>query len=327
MIARVFTKDSPRYLGLPVLGAFMDRYAGWLQERQYTRRSTQFELRMAARVCAFLKHRGLKRIEDVGEEELERCYRLFHQRYPGEAGSVHTLKRFLSEWRLLRPVDPPPPSRSDIHIGGFMNHLRDGRGYAASTVLRQAQIAREFLEWLGFETHPQRLSSLAQEDIEGFLRHLGKRMGRMALQKPIAILRNFLRFLASLGTIAGGMDTRIDTPRVYGRERLPCALPWATVQALLGSIDRSSTIGTRDYAMFSLIASYGLRSCDIVALRLEDLQWRTASIRICQSKTVSFRQACVITGARARSVASVGGHAHGTDARAGGAAAARGEMA
>ena len=37
--------------------------------------------------------------------------------------------------------------------------------------------------------------------------------------------------------------------------------------------------------MFSLMATYGLRACDVVALTLDDIQWRAGRIRICQSKT------------------------------------------
>jgi site-specific recombinase XerD len=285
MIEQVFREGFSRYLALPVVGPLMDRYAGWLGEQQYTRRSTQFELRMASQIAAFLKDRGFTAIEELGEDDLEHCYRVFHQRKPGESGSVHTLKRFLSECGLLQPAPRRVPSRSDLHIDGFMAHLRDGRGYAASTVLRQGQIVRELLEWIGFERHPQRLCSLSQEDIEGFLHHLAKRMGRVALQKPVAILRNFLQFLISSGIIAAGLETRIDTPRIYGRERLPCSLPWATVEALLRSVDRRCLTGIRDYAILSLIVSYGLRSCDVVALKIDDIDWRSASIRICQSKT------------------------------------------
>ena len=285
MIAQVFPKDFPRYLSLPLLGPLMDRYAGWLQKQQYTYRSTRYELRMAARVCEFLKRRGLERIEDVSGEDLESCYTVFRRRFPKEAGAVHALTRFLTECGFVQPPHAPQPNRSDIHLHRFMSHLRDARGYAPSTVRRQAQIAGEFLEWLGLESAPERLQSLGQEDVERFLRHLAKRMGRVALQKPIAILRNFLRFLASSGCITSGLELQIDTPRVYRQEQLPRALPWTTVQAFLRSIDRTTTTGIRDCAIFSLMVSYGLRACDIVALKLENIEWRAGRIRICQSKT------------------------------------------
>ena len=101
-------------------------------------------------------------------------------------------------------------------------------------------------------------------DIEGFIRHLRKRMGRVGLQKPIATIRHLLRFLADRGVVAHGLDSQIDSPRVYRQEQLPRALPWTTVQAFLDAIDRDTAMGKRDYAMFSLMATYGLRASDVV---------------------------------------------------------------
>ena len=110
-------------------------------------------------------------------------------------------------------------------------------------------------------------------------------MGRVGLQKPIAIVRNFLRFLATSGAVPVGLDGMIDRPRVYRQEQLPRSLPWPTVEAFLNSIDRDSPTGKRDYAMFSLMTTYGLRACDVVALTLDDIHWRDGQIHIRQSKT------------------------------------------
>jgi site-specific recombinase XerD len=46
-------------------------------------------------------------------------------------------------------------------------------------------------------------------------------------------------------------------------------------------------MGLRDYAMFLLIATYGLRACEVVALTLDDVEWRMARLRIRQYKTRS----------------------------------------
>src|SRR3984957_12558171 len=101
----------------------------------------------------------------------------------------------------------------------------------------------------------------------------------------VAHLRTFLRFVASSGGTVAGLDRQIDTPRVYREEKLPKALPWETVKAFLHSIDRTTPSGIRDYAIFLLIATYGLRGCDIVALTLDDVAWRARCIRIQQRKT------------------------------------------
>jgi len=285
MITQAFPKDFQRYMALPVLGSMMDRYAAWLFEQRYTHRSTRYELRIAARASEFLKCRGLHCVEDVGEQDLQACYQSFRREFPKEEGGVRVLARFLVEHAVLRPSSASEPSPKEIQLNAFMTHLRDDRRYAPATVQRQAVIVSEFLDCLKFEEAHDRLTFLKIKDIEGFIRQMGKRMGRVALQKVIATIRNFLRFLAAGGVVPFGLESQIDTPRVYRQEKLPRALPWETVQAFLLSIDRNTAMGKRDYAMFSLIATYGLRACDIVALKLDHIKWRQRRIEICQTKT------------------------------------------
>ena len=43
-------------------------------------------------------------------------------------------------------------------------------------------------------------------------------------------------------------------------------------------------MGLRDYAMFLLIATYGLRASEVVAISLDDIRWRQGSLRIHQRK-------------------------------------------
>lgn len=285
MIAQAFPKDFQRYLAVPVLGPMIDRYAAWLFEHQYTHRSTRYELRMAARASEFLKRQGLQCVQDVSEQDLQVCYQWFRHEFPREEGGVRALARFLTEEVLLRPSPVPAPTRKEVFLERFMAHLRDDHGYAPSSVKRQVDIVSEFLDCLNFEDAHDRLASLKIADIENFIRHMGKRMGRIALQKVTSTLRNLLRFLAANGEGPLGLENQIDTPRVYRQEKLPRALPWETVQAFLCSIDRNTTMGKRDYAMFSLIATYGLRACDIVALKLDGIKWRQERIEVCQTKT------------------------------------------
>ena len=83
------------------------------------------------------------------------------------------------------------------------------------------------------------------------------------------------------GEASVGLDSQIDTPRLYRLEQLPRSLPWDTVCAFLESIDRTSALGLRDYAIFLLIATYGLRGCDLASLKLNNVDWqagKTASI-------------------------------------------------
>jgi site-specific recombinase XerD len=132
----------------------------------------------------------------------------------------------------------------------------------------------------------QRLDArLRRRGVRG-LAGTSKGLTRGSLQHSVANLRSFLRFLSSRGDIDQGLDTSIDTPRMYRGEQLPRALRWDTVRAFLAAIDRTTPMGRRDYAMFVLIATYGLRASEVAALRLDDIEWRRE--RICvQRRKVS----------------------------------------
>ena len=104
------------------------------------------------------------------------------------------------------------------------------------------------------------------------------------MEHVIAALRTFLRFLAVKGKVTPGLDAQVDSPRIYRGERLPRALAWETVRMLLRSIDRTTPKGRRDYAMFLLIATYGLRASEVRTLDLDDIGWRARQIRFPRPK-------------------------------------------
>ena len=76
------------------------------------------------------------------------------------------------------------------------------------------------------------------------------------------------------------LHTEIDTPRIYRLEKLPRSLPREVVEAFLHSIDRIDPIGIRDYTMFFLVATYGLRACEIASLTLDDIDWRNGILQV-----------------------------------------------
>jgi len=64
-------------------------------------------------------------------------------------------------------------------------------------------------------------------------------------------------------------------------------LPKSDIAKLLETIDRSKIRGKRDYAIMMLGTVLGLRACDVVALKLTDIDWLRGEIRIVQSKTAN----------------------------------------
>jgi site-specific recombinase XerD len=172
-------------------------------------------------------------------------------------------------------------------VGAFAIYLKEVRGLSSSSIAGHCATTSALLAHIGYGRCPQRLRALTTRDIESFICLGGKGLGRRSVAHMITYLRAFLRYAAVTGEAPIGLDQQIDTPRVYREEQLPRALPWNVVQALLQTIDRTTPRGLRDYAIFLLIATYGLRAGEIVGLTLDDIGWRARRLRVRQGKTGS----------------------------------------
>ncbi len=288
MLEELFPKVHHRYRSLPILGPTLDEFAGWLVERGYRVERTRRHLHTAHQIEQELWKRGCRALSEVTQVDLRACAPppRRSQDNPYLASTARCLEHFLEERRILvAPVRPP--TQTERLLGEYRSWLGDVRGFARTTVVNHLRTASELLEHIRYEAQPSSLAALAPGDIEAFVRAAGQRLSRASLQHKVAHLRSFLRFLAMRGETPSGLDAQIDTPRVYRGERLPRALPWETVRAFLDSIDRSTPMGVRDYAIFLLIATYGLRAGEIVALTLDDVEWRAGRIRVTQRKTAT----------------------------------------
>jgi integrase/recombinase XerD len=285
MLITLFPKASRKYLSLPVFGPVMDDFSDWLEQEGYTRKSRRYAIRMIAWMDAYLRRRRIKRLQELTPLALHGCWKALQRRLPTAAGTVHVMERFLTERGLLKPFPRQVSSPTEIQLQKYAEHLRDVRGFSCSTVHHHLYTTACFLNHLGFDNRPSRLAGIDASDLEDFLRKISHGLTRGTIQHTVAELRGFLRFLAANGQVKPGLESQIDTPRLYRQEQLPRALPWETVRAFLQSIPRNNPLGRRDHAMFFLMATYGLRSCEIVALTLDDLQWRAGLIRIPQPKT------------------------------------------
>ncbi|MGH9838176.1 MAG: tyrosine-type recombinase/integrase [Blastocatellia bacterium] len=283
MLDSLFPRVSKKCLALPLFGPVIEDFSEWLSQQGYTRLHRRAVLNIVRKLDRYLWRKGIRRLEDITSLTLDRYWRILRRRAPWEAGAVRLVKRFLKMRGGLNhcPVITP----TDLQVAEYAQYLREVRGLAPSTLGEQRRIAAGFLAYLDFDKAPERLAHIGPGEIEGFVRKLGKSLSRATLQGKVLSLRAFLRFLATTGKVAPGLADQVDSPRVYRREKLPRTLPWKTVQALLQSIPKTTVKGRRDYTMLFLLATYGLRSCELVALTLDDLDWRAGLIRIRQTKT------------------------------------------
>ncbi len=286
MLRSLLPKAHPKFLAMPVLGPIVNGFDDWLSAKGYTRSSREYSIRILPRVDEELRLHQIDDAAKLTHPVLHNCWKLLMKTCPNRAGTVRSLERYLLAQGLIA-YDRQAAATDSISILSeeYANHLRNVCGFAASTISHHRYTAECFLRHL--EEEGTTLRCIQTINIESYIAKTGKRLSRASLQHDIGALRGFLRFLATNGRGPAGLDRQIDTPRLYRLEQLPRALPWETVRTLLQSIDTASAMGLRDYAMFLLIATYGLRSSEVVALTLDDIRWRAGSLQIHQHKTCS----------------------------------------
>src|SRR5215468_9877110 len=184
-------------------------------------------------------------------------------------------------WRMMSP-DP------DLTLSESSRVVLKQFAAAASLELAPGSVRllageiRQFLAYLD-RTGRGALGTVTADDVRGF-------MVEVAPRRPAGIgnvVWSLKRFFAFLNA-AGLRDVRVDGLLAHAAPRRVRALPCFTREEtgrLLGGIDTGTPCGKRDYAMVVLAVSTGLRCCDIVALRLDEIDWRRDEIRLVQAKT------------------------------------------
>jgi integrase len=82
------------------------------------------------------------------------------------------------------------------------------------------------------------------------------------------------------------LSSTVIAPSIYAHEGIPCAIRAEDVKKVLAAAEGDRTArGLRDYAILTLLSTYGVRASEIVGLRLDDVDWRKEIVRIRHSKT------------------------------------------
>jgi integrase/recombinase XerD len=185
--------------------------------------------------------------------------------------------------RLLAQQDPsrlrPPPTRHDALLAQFDSYLQQTCGLSGHTRIYRLRNARQFLERHFGNTplDPDRLKPADLQDY--FRRHAGHlRPGSVAVLA--SSLRSFFRFLALSHGFDASLAGAVPAAPQWPLDRLPKALPDPDLQAVLAHFDTQTATGRRDLAMIRCMSDLGLRVSEVVALTLDDLDWRRGVVTI-----------------------------------------------
>lgn len=168
-------------------------------------------------------------------------------------------------------------------VAAFDEHLRRVRGVCLGTRRNHAEYVGQFLVTVFGEGVVQPMKIGAPE-VVAFVADLAGRYRPRTVELAASALRSFFRFLRMEGL---GNDRLEDTVPMVPRRNtgLVRHLDSGTFEQLIASLDSSSPRGLRDRAMILCTARLGLRAGEVVQLRLEDLDWFNATVRVRARKT------------------------------------------
>lgn len=198
-------------------------------------------------------------------------------------GDHKTLRGFLDHLRMEGMIPYPERAFTDsplIHLKSrYENYLQKERGLSMITGSRYWPYIQKFL--LGrFGNKPMQLNELCPQDIDRFLiSHAHERTPKVA-QLMVSAIRSFLRFLFRYGETKSDLSTAVPTVASWRLSQIPKYIKPEKVESLLRNCDLTTSVGRRNYSILLLIARLGLRAGEVVALELDDINWRSSELRI-----------------------------------------------
>lgn len=275
---------GPSHVGVVgPLTSFAAGFADWLTRHGYTPISARFQLYVMAHLSRWLSARDL----DLGALSMMDLERFLAARRRGgytqylSRKALQPMLASLREQGLSVIVPPTIHGPVDAALADYREYLIRERGLALVTVRAYVDAVRPFvLSRLAADQRALRWESLDAAAVTGFVVARTSKQARGAAKLTVTALRSLLGFLHVEGLIASSLAGVVPAVAAWRLAGLPKGLTPAAVHALVASCDRRTRLGRRDYAVLVMLIRLGLRAGELAALTLEDIQWRTGTIRI-----------------------------------------------
>ena len=264
------------------LGEHIDLLAHRLSAQGFSRVHSRIQLRYIGHFNRWLERKGFTP-KQIDEDMIDRFWRSFMRRKRvrrHDAAALFTLLDFLREQgvtpnRTIKAVLTPRESQ----VEDYRSYLREERGLSYDSIRNALPFVDQLLAVKYPQTHID-FSLLKADDITAFVRKRTTELGSVQAKHMVTALRGFLRYLRHRGEIETDLAGCVPSVPHYSFSTVPRFLPTGSVEKILKIADTSTPTGRRDRAILMLLARLGLRTCEIVRLELEDIDWELGQITI-----------------------------------------------
>ena len=294
IIERFFhRRDALKRLHSNILSADLECFMVYLSDRGYTPKTISLYVRAVAHFGRWLEKRRAdpafitdSTVSLFLSKHLPECRCI----PPGirslkEARSA--LRHFLDALRKSGRIPfphPLKPTAIDRELAEFQTHLYATCGLATHTILYRLRYVREFL-LANYGNGPVRPSDLTPHDIVDFVSKRAIHYTPGSTKVLACSIRCYLRFLRLLGKCQRDLSNAVPTVPIWKKSHIPRTLSNKHLDAFLSSFNRSTSTGSRDYAMCLCLSELGLRTSEVAGLRFDDINWREGTVQVPVTKT------------------------------------------
>lgn len=197
--------------------------------------------------------------------------------------------RFLADRGVHTKITLPPkkeprdaPGYEEL-LAEYERFLLEHRGLRPSSVKRNLYEAVRFCVAM-IEARIPTWNELTPDIMLDYIRQEARRLGYASVGRMTCCLRVFLRFLHTSGRSPKRLDQYLLEFRKFHLSRVPPQIPPEEIYLLFEDTQGDDHISIRDRALLWLLTLYGLRTCEIARLTLDDVDWKEGKLAIQRRK-------------------------------------------
>jgi integrase/recombinase XerD len=274
------------------IGSEVESYVTWLADHGYSTKTIWRCVPIVVAFGEFARERGARTLSDLPAHvdafvaDRERG----HDAQTGSARPMAKEVRRPIEQMLSRVVPGFEPSGRPHHaqpfadvVPRFFDYLEEERGLRPASVRSYRHHLDRFEAYLArvgagvHELSPALLAAFVTE-------RAGLGLAKTTVREGCGVLRVFLRYACREGVLHRDLSDTVEWPQAYRLSTIPRSITWAEVERVLAGVDRRTPCGKRDYAILLLLVIYGLRSREVAALTLDDIDWRRERLAVPERK-------------------------------------------
>jgi site-specific recombinase XerD len=265
-----------------VFGRHLDSFIATVIELGYARFTVRDRLRLLRGLERWLGRRNLALV-DLDEHVVSQFLKKRRRQGNLRRGHPRAISQFLEHLRQKGAIPSPEPVMDESPLATlqkqYQSYLQKERGLSPTTVVRYWHLLQHFLAERFGDTAIS-VGELAANDISRFLLRHARPGSSSGAKLIVPALRSFFRFLFQHGQTKSDLAGAVPTVRSWRLTEVPKYLTLEEVERVVDACQRNTPVARRDRAIILLLARLGLRASEVIALELDDIDWRAGVLTV-----------------------------------------------